>query len=123
MPVSGVSGTVSTSVYFVSMLLLLGILVPATKGAYGDATSRSASQLAGALADQIDALSPGMTSEISFSSFPGVSASVVLSGRSVTATVDGSSASAPVALELPTTTLTPDTRYVVSVRGGALVVA
>ncbi len=123
MPVSGVSGALSTSIYFVSLFLLLATLIPPTRAAYDDADLAAARHLAGALAQQIDDLSPGMTSALKFGSSPGVSTSVLLSGRNVTATVGGSSATAGVVWQLPTSLLSADDTYVVSLDGGALEVA
>ena len=64
-----------------------------------------------------------MTSELKFSSFPGVAESVALSGFSVTATVDGVSASDAVTWALPALDLSADHTYVVEISGGALVLA
>ncbi len=123
MPVSSLSGALSTAVYFASMLLLLGVMVPPVRTASGDADLAAARHLAVSIAGQIDGLSPGMTSVLKFSSFPGVSASVALSGFSVTATVDGVSASDAVTWAVPTLALSADHGYVVQVAGGALVLA
>jgi len=120
MPVSGLSGVLSTSVYFASMLLLLGILIPPVRTAYGDADLAAARHLAESIAGQIDALSPGMTTVLKFGSFPGVVTSVALSGKSVTATVDGSSAVEPVIWTLPSSVLSADRGYVVELKGGSL---
>ncbi len=120
MPVSSLSGALSTSVYFASMLLLLGILIPPVRTAYGDADLAAAKHLAESIAGQIDALSPGMTTVLRFGSFPGVDISVALSGRSVTATVDGSSAREDVIWTLPGSVLSSDRGYVVELEGGSL---
>lgn len=120
MPVSSLSGVLSTTVYFASMLLLLGILVPPVRTAYGDADLSAARHLAESIAGQIDTLSPGMTTVLKFGSFPGVATSVALSGRSVRATVDGSSAIEPVIWTLPSSVLSADRGYVVELKGGSL---
>jgi hypothetical protein len=123
MPVSSLSGALSTSVYFASMLLLLGVLIPPVRTAYGDADLAASRHLAASIAGQIDDLSPGMTSVLKFSSFPGVAESVALSGFSVTATVDGISASDAVTWAVPTLDLSADHAYVVEISGGALELA
>ena len=46
MPVSSLSGALSTSIYFAAMLLLLGVLIPPVRTAYGDARP-AASQASG----------------------------------------------------------------------------
>jgi len=120
MPVSSLSGVLSTTVDFASMLLLLGILVPPVRTAYGDADLSAARHLAESIAGQIDTLSPGMTTVLKFGSFPGVATSVALSGRSVRATVDGSSAIEPVIWTLPSSVLSADRGYVVELKGGSL---
>jgi hypothetical protein len=123
MPVSSLSGALSTAVYFASMFLLLGILIPPVKTVYEDADMAAARHIAEGIAGQIDALSPGMSSVVWFASVPGSSASVVLSGGSVTATVGGESASEPVRWGLPGVSLSTDLDYEVTLNGGALEVA
>ena len=123
MPASSVSGALSTSVYFVSLFLLLGVLVPPVRTVYQDADLSAARHLAEGIAAQIDNLSPGMTSILRFDSFPGVSTSVALSGASVTVAVDGSSVSQRVTWQLPDTALSADREYVVTLDGGELEIA
>jgi hypothetical protein len=121
MPVSSVSGTLSTSVYFISMFLLLGILVPPVRTAFHDADFAAATHLAEGISGQIDALSPGMTTVLKFGSFPGVSTSVALSGTEVVATVDGVSASESVVWQqLPSLVLSADYDYEVTLNGGVV---
>jgi hypothetical protein len=123
MPVSSISGTLSTSVYFVSMFLLLGVLIPPVKAAFHDADLAAATHLAEGISEQIDALSPGMTTVLKFGSFPGVATSVALSGTNVSATVDGVSASERVVWQLPSLVLSADRGYVVALNGGVVGVA
>ena len=123
MPVSSVSGAVSTSVYFVSLFLLLGVLIPPVKAAFHDADAAAATHLAEGISQQIDALSPGMMTTLKFGSFPGVTCSVVLSGANVTATVDGVSASQRVSWQLPSIALSADRGYVLALDGAVLSVA
>jgi hypothetical protein len=120
MPASSISGALSTSVYFIAMFLLLGMLVPPIRAAYQDSDLAAAGHLAEGTAEQIDDLSPGMTSVLEFGSFPGVTTSVVLSGDAVTATVGGASASAPVVCLLPGSVLSADVAYTVVLEGGDL---
>jgi hypothetical protein len=117
MPVSSVSGTLSTSVYFVSLFLLLGVMIPSVKTAFHDADLVAATHLAEGVSEQIDALSPGMTTIIRFGSFPGVSTSVTLSGTNVSASVDGVSASERVVWRLPSLVLSADHGYAVALDG------
>ena len=123
MPTTSVSGALSTSIYFVSMFLLLGLLIPPTRGAYEDGNVAAARHLAEGIAGQIDEMSPGMTSVLRFSSFPGVAQSVSLSGHSVTATVGGFSASSPVIWALHESRLFPDRSYEIEIVGGELQIA
>jgi hypothetical protein len=123
MPVSSVTGSISTAVYFASLFLLLGVLIPPVKTSFHDADLAAATHLAQSIGEEIDALSPGMTTVLKYGSFPGVATSVVLSGNNVTATVDGVSASEEVAWALPSLTLSADTGYDVTVEGGAITVA
>ncbi|MDA4114326.1 MAG: hypothetical protein OK474_09790 [Thaumarchaeota archaeon] len=123
MPVSSVSGTLSTSVYFVSLFLLLGVLIPPVKTAFHDADLAAATHLAEGISEQIDALSPGMTTVLKFGSFPGVSASVALSGTNVSASVDGVSASETVVWQLPSLVLSVDQGYAVALKGGVVLLA
>ena len=123
MPVSSVSGALSTSVYFVALFLLLGALIPPVKAAFHDADSAAAVHLAQGISEQIDALSPGMTTTMKFSSFPGVTSSVVLSGTNVTATVDGVSASERVDWRLPSISLSTDMGYELTLDGDVVSVA
>ncbi len=123
MPVTSLSGALSTAVYFASMFLLLGILVPPVRSVYGDADLAAARHLAGGIAGQIDALSPGMESLVSFDSLPGVSVSVTLSGSSVIATVGGESASESVNWGLPGVALSAGQDYEVTLNGGVVVLA
>jgi hypothetical protein len=123
MPVSSITGSLSTAIYFASLLLLLGVLIPPVRASFHDADLAAATHLDQGIAEQIDALSPGMTTVLKFGSFPGVATSVVLSGKNVTVTVDGVSASEVVAWALPSLTLSTDTGYVVTLAAGEVTLA
>jgi hypothetical protein len=114
MPVSSVSGALSTSIYFASLFLLLGVLLPPTRSAYDDACAESARHLAGSIADQIDELSPGMTSALQFGSFPGAATTVTLAGVNVTVDVGGASATVSTVWQLQRASLSPGRSYEVT---------
>lgn len=121
MPVSSVSGVVSTSTYVVSMALLLALLAPSLRAASSGADAAAAAHLSQAIASQIDDLSPGMSTTLRFGSSPGAPASVTLSGSSVTATVGGQSSTRAVAWALPDSVLSSGRDYVVSLNGAGVV--
>lgn len=123
MPVSSVSGALSTSIYFASLFLLLGLLLSPTRATYADASAASARHLAGALAEQIDDLSPGMSSIIEFGSSPGVKTSVTLSGMNVTVDVGGTSATARTVWLLQESSLSSGRSYEVTLAGDEVSVA
>lgn len=89
MPVSSVEGLLSTSVYFVAVLLLMAVVTAPLASLYRGASAQAAETLAKGVAGQVDALSPGMETEVEFDSYPGASVSVQFSGAGVTATVNG----------------------------------
>jgi len=123
MPISSVSGILSTSVYFVAVfLLMLVVMVPAAD-LYRGASQLAAGQLARGLADQVDALSPGMKTAIEFGSLPGMDVAVYLSGTNVTATVNGFSATQEAAWQLATASLSPGEEYVATLNGGVVTLA
>lgn len=115
MPVSSLSGSLSTSVYFASLFLLLFVLSGPVGGAYADANQRAAQQVAAGVAAQINRLAPGMETELVLRSAPGVSTTVDIDGTTLTAVVDGHSASAELDWSLGRTTLTSGTGYVVTI--------
>jgi hypothetical protein len=114
MPVNSLSGSLSTSVYFASMFLLLFVIAAPVGTAFRDANQRAAQELASGIATQIDDLSPGMQSSLILRSSPGISVSVSLSGSSVTAVVDGQSASAQVRWDIAQSTLVGGRIYTVA---------
>jgi hypothetical protein len=123
MPVSSVSGAISTSVYFTSLFLLLGFTLVPVRAACQEADLSAARNLAAGLAGQIDDLSPGMTTVLRFASLPGVPASVALSGASIVVSVGGESVRESVVWPMPDLNLSSDRAYVVSLDGGAIDVA
>jgi hypothetical protein len=122
MPVSSVSGLISTSAYFAAVLLLMVVLIAPAGDAYHDASERAASVLAGGIAQQIDALSPGMKTDLEIGSFPGITVSVTFSASVVTATVDGASATQSVLWTLPPASLSPGHQYTLGLNGGLVIV-
>jgi len=119
MPVSSLSGSLSTGVYFASMFLLLFVLANPVRIAFHDADLRAAQQIASGVATQLDDLSPGMESSLSLQTSPGVSVSVRLAGPNVTAVVDGVSASADVRWTIPDITLATGHDYTVTIEAVA----
>jgi type II secretory pathway pseudopilin PulG len=112
---------VSNSTYIVSMALLLALLAPTLRAASSSADASAAAHLSGGIAEQIDDLSPGMSTALSFDSSLGAVASVTLSGSTVTATVGGQSATRTVTWLLPTSVLSSGHEYVVSLDGAGVV--
>ena len=119
MPVSGVSGSLSTGVYFTAMFLLLFALTPPVRAAYEDANLRAAQQIASGLGAQIDGLAPGMVSRLSFQSSPGEAVTVKIDGESVTATVNGVSSAFTVRWNMGSADLAAGSVYDVSIRADA----
>ena len=122
MPASSVSGLLSTSAYFIAVLLLMVAVMSPVASLYRDASTDSAGALARGVADQIDAMSPGMTTEMDLASYPGTSASVVLSGSTVTATVNGFSSTQTVNWPLATASLESGHQYDLVMSGGVVTV-
>ena len=115
MPVTSLSGSLSTAVYFASMFLLLFALAGPVRAAFEDSSLRSSQQIASGVATQLDDLCPGMASSLSIQSSPGVSVSVHLAGSNVIVFVDGASAHAQVRWDMPDVTLSPGHDYTVDV--------
>lgn len=122
MPTSGVSGYLSTSAYFIAVLLLMVVVMNPVAEVYHGASADSAGALARGVAGQIDAMSPGMKTELEFASYPGTFASVALSGSSVTATVNGFSSTETVTWPLAATVLQSGHQYDLVVSGGVVTV-
>jgi hypothetical protein len=123
MPTSSVSGMLSTSVYFAAIFLLMAVVMGPAANLYRGASLEAAGHLAQGIAAQIDDLSPGMRTAIEFGSYPGMEVSVSFSGASVTATVNGFSATQEVAWQLDTYTLGPGEDYQALLRGGVVALA
>lgn len=123
MPVSSISGVISTSAYFTAVFLLMLVVMSPVASLYKAASLESAGTLAGGIATQVDDLSPGMVTSIEFGSYPGTGASVSFAGTDVTATVNGYSSSVAVDLPLSTCSLHPGVRYSVSLVNGVVAVA
>jgi hypothetical protein len=122
MPASSVSGLVSTSAYFIAVLLLMVVVMTPVAGLYRDASASSAGALARGVADQIDAMSPGMKTELELAAYPGTSASVALSGSTVTATVNGFSSTQTVDWPLAAASLESGHQYDLVISGGVVTV-
>ncbi len=122
MPVSSVSGLLSTSSYFIAVLLLMVVVMSPVAEIYRGASTDSAAALARGVAGQIDSMSPGMTTELEFSSYPGTSVSVTLSGSSVIATVNGFSSTHTVTWPLGTAILQPGRQYDLVVSAGVITI-
>ena len=120
MPASSISGLLSTSVYFAAVLLLMAVVMAPGLNLYRDASQKAAATLVGGVAQEVDALVPGMTSDLEFQSYPAMTASVTFSGNNVTATVDGFSSSLPVNWPLAASTLLPGHHYRLSVIDGVV---
>lgn len=122
MPVSSVEGLLSTSVYFVAVLLLMVIVMVPVASLYTGASAQAARALAKGVAGQVDALSPGMETMVEFGSYPGMSVSVRFSDEAVTATVNGFSSTVATSWPLNGVLLEPGTQYDLALNGGVVMV-
>jgi hypothetical protein len=120
MPASSVSGLLSTSAYFLAVMLLMALVMVPVASIYRASCEEAARTLAEGVASQIDALSPGMTIQVRFGAYPGTDVSIGLSGSTVTATVDGYSSSQTVGWPLATSHLSPGQSYALSLSGGVV---
>ncbi len=122
MPASSVEGLLSTSVYFIAVLLLMAVVMAPVASLYRGASTQAAQTLAKGVADQIDALSPGMETEIEFSSYLGTSVSVQFSGEAITATVNGFSSTVATHWSLVAASLDSGKQYDLTLNGGTVAV-
>lgn len=120
MPASSVSGLLSTSVYFISMLLLLALLVGPAANLYTGASLQAAKHLADGIAAEVNDLVPGMTTKVGFDPSLGTRESVSLSGTLVTATVNGQSAAAALDWPAVNASLVAGTPYIVYLADGVV---
>lgn len=118
MPASAVSGIFTTSIYFISLLMLLALLLNPVIAAYRLASLQAATHLASGVATELNDLTPGMTTSVEFDSYPGTSEQVSLSGTLVTAEVNGQTATAELGVPAANSTLLPGTLYEVYLSGG-----
>jgi hypothetical protein len=123
MPVSSVSGMLSTSFYFVAVLLLMVVIMGPALSVYSGASLEAAGRIDRAVAVQVDDLAPGMRTVVEFGSYPGMVVSVKFSGDNVTSTVNGFSATESVGWQLATCTLGPGERYEFQLSGGVVTLA
>jgi len=122
MPVSSVSGLLSTSVYFGALFLLMVVVMVPGLSLYSDASQTAARTLATGVADQVDAMSPGMTTDIEFGSFPATWVAVFFSGTTVAASVNGFTSTAQVVWPLSASRLVPGQHYLLTIEGGTVAV-
>jgi hypothetical protein len=118
MPVSTLSAALSTSIYTISLLLLLGILVYPVHDVFDSSRQRAADVIVRGLAAELNSLAPGMTSRLEVAPVPGTSISIGFAGKTVSVTVDGAASSEPVRWMLPQAALAPGRWYTVSLRDG-----
>jgi len=123
MPVSSFSGLFSTSVYFGALFLLMMVLMLPGLNLYRDAGQTAARALATGVADQVDAMSPGITTDIEFGQFPATSAQVTFSGTTVSASVDGFTSNVRVVWPLSDSRLIPGHHYELTMQGGVVSVS
>lgn len=109
-------------VYFVAVISLAALLARPVYGVYTASQERGAEAVASGLSAMIDGMQPGTTVVTKVESFPGTGLSVVLDGKTVTASFAGATASAQVKWGLPHETLTAGQDYSFAVRGENLVV-
>jgi hypothetical protein len=111
----------STSFYFAAVFLLMAVVMGPAVNLYRGASLEAAGHLAQGIAAQIDDLSPGMKTAVEFGSYPGMDVSVSFSGATVTATVNGFSATQKVTWQLDAYRLEPGEDYQVLLSGGGVV--
>ena len=118
MPANSTSFVLSTSIYLLSSALFLGAVYSPIEGSVRSAETLSVENIADGLQLQLNSLAPGtritLSMEETASSIP---VSVSLHNHTLTVSFHQIVARRPVAWILPNLTMSPDTRYSVSLRG------